>query len=218
MQPEFWHERWRTGQTAFHQPAPDLNLKQHWPLLDLARGSCVFVPLCGKSLDMLWLRDQGHEVVGVELSATALESFCMENGLLSRRRLLGSFDVYEAAHLELFRGDFFELESAAFGELAAVYDRAALISWTNELRVPYVRHLAELLKSGTQILLVSMEYPQSQMSGPPFSLMGEEVKALYSPYFRLRELSRRDILANEPRLRSRGLTELSEVCYHGVRL
>jgi thiopurine S-methyltransferase len=218
VQPEFWHERWRTGQIGFHQSATDRNLARHWRVLDLHGGSRVFVPLCGKSLDMLWLRDQGHEVVGVELSATALESFCMENGIPARRRVQRGFDVYQAPKFQLFRGDFFALTPADLGEVAAVYDRAALISWAPELRAPYARHLAALLHPGTQMLLVSLEYPQSQMSGPPFSLMSEEVERLYLPHFKIQEISRQDILAAETWLRARGVKQLSEVCYRMVRL
>jgi len=218
MEPQFWHERWRTGQIAFHQSSADRNLRRHWPALHLARGSRVFVPLCGKSLDMLWLRDQGHPVVGVELSAVALEAFCMENGIPARRRMQSGFDVYEAPNLQLLCGDFYALTPAVLGEVAAVFDRAALISWAQELRAPYVAHMAALLGSGTQILLVSMEYPQAQMSGPPFSVQSEEVERLYSHYFKIYEIARHDILASEPRLRARGATELFEVCYHLVRL
>ena len=217
MQPEFWHDRWRTGQIGFHQPAADRNLTRHWPNLRLAGGSRVFVPLCGKSLDMLWLSDEGHSVVGVELSAVALEAFCMENGIPARRRLRNGFEVYEAANLELLCGDFFALTPAMLQEVAAVYDRAALISWTQELRAPYVRHLAEMLKPGTQILLHTLEYPQAQMAGPPFSLERGAVERLYTPYCNIRELGRQDILATEPRLRARGVTELCEVCYLMVR-
>ena len=103
------------------------------------------------------------------------------------------------------------------GRVAAVYDRAALISWSAELRAPYVRHLAELLKPGTQILLHALEYPQAQMAGPPFSLERGEIERLLAPYCSIRQLDRQDILATEPRLRSRGLSELFEVCYHLVR-
>lgn len=222
MQPEFWHKRWRNDQIGFHQSSVDRNLVRHWPALDLAqdlskRGR-VFVPLCGKSLDMLWLQDQGHPVVGVELSAIALEAFCMENGVPARRRVLDRFDVYEATDLQLFRGDFFALTPALLGEVAAVYDRAALISWTEELRVPYVSHLAALVRSGTPMLLIAMEYPQAQMSGPPFSIPREEVRRLYSRHFEIREIDRQDILAHEPRLRARGVTELVEVSYQMVRM
>jgi len=218
MEPRFWHERWRTGQIGFHQSSADRNLRRHWATLRLARGSRVFVPLCGKSLDLLWLRDQGHPVVGVELSAIALEAFCMENGVPARRRVQGGFDVYEAPNLQLFCGDYFALTPAVLGDVAAAYDRAALISWAQELRAPYVEHMAALLGSGTQILLVAMEYPQQQMSGPPFCVQSEEVERLYSPCFKIYEIARHDILASEPRLRARGATELFEVCYHLVRV
>ncbi len=219
MQPEFWHERWRSGQIGFHQSVADRNLTRHWPSLHLAGGSRVFVPLCGKSLDMLWLRDQGHRVIGVELSATAVEAFCMENGIPARRRVQEGFDVYEAADLELYRGDFFGLTSAMLGAVAAVYDRAALISWSPELRAPYALHMAALMSAGTQLLLVTLEYREAQMSGPPFSVQGPEVRRLYSPHFKIEEISREDVSAAETRMRStRGVTELFEVCYRAVCL
>jgi thiopurine S-methyltransferase len=218
MQPEFWHERWRTGQIGFHQSAVDRSLRSHWSTLGLASPSCrVFVPLCGKSLDLLWLREQGHFVTGVEISPTALESFLLENGIPARRRTLAGFDVYEAANLQLFCGDFFALTPELIGQVAAIYDRAALISWTPELRGAYAAHIAELAPRGARLLLVTLEYPQSQMPGPPFSLPGEEIARLFASHFGLEEIARADILAGEARLRAKGVTRLNEVCYQLVR-
>ncbi len=217
MQPDFWLERWRLGQIAFHQPAVDRRLEQHWPGL-APRGGRVFVPLCGKSLDLLWLRERGHSVSGVELSAVALESFCMENGIPARRRILGAFDVYETEHLALFCGDFFALTPQLLGSVSAIYDRAALISWSPELRAAYAAHLASLTAPGARMLLICLEYPQAQMAGPPFSVSREDVDELYGPQFLIRELSRYDILDAEPKLRARGLGELQEVCYALTRL
>jgi len=218
VQPEFWHDRWRTGQIGFHQSAVDRHLAAHWPTLELAAASPVFVPLCGKSLDLLWLRDRGHAVVGVELSAVAIESFCMENAVPARRRLLGEFDVYEAEGLRLIRGDYFALTPELLGDVAAVYDRAALISWTPALRESYVAQIAALTSPGTQTLLITVEYHQDQMKGPPFSVSSEEVGRLYAGHHEIRHLGRQDILADEPKLRSRGLTELHAVCYRLTRL
>jgi thiopurine S-methyltransferase len=218
LQPEFWYERWRTGQIGFHQPAVDRHLRRHWPELGLAENSRVFVPLCGKTLDLLWLREGGHSVAGVELSAVALESFCMEQGVLAKRRTLDHFDVYEAAQIQLYRGDFFKLAPELLGTFSAIYDRASLISWTPELRSAYVAHIAALSQPGTLTLLIVMEYPQAQMPGPPFSVSPEDIDRLYSGSHAIQPLSRQDILANEPRLRSRGLTQLHEVCYRLTRL
>jgi thiopurine S-methyltransferase len=218
LQPDFWHKRWQIGQIGFHQAAVDRHLERHWPDLGLASGSRVFVPLCGKSLDLLWLLEQHESVTGVELSAVALESFCMEHGIPARRRLLEDFDVYETEKLRLYRGDFFALTSELLGPVSAVFDRAALISWAPELRAAYVAHLTALTRPRTQTLLVTMEYAQSQMVGPPFSVSADEVDRLYARGHAIQVLSREDVLANEPRLLSRGLTRLYEVCYRLTRI
>jgi thiopurine S-methyltransferase len=217
LQPDFWHKRWQIGQIGFHQSAVDRHLKRYWPDLGLASDSRVFVPLCGKSLDLLWLRERHHSVAGVELSAVALESFCMEQGISARRRTLEHFDLYEAPKLRLYRGDFFALTPALLGPVAAVFDRAALISWAPELRADYVAHITALTSHGTRTLLIAMEYAQSEMTGPPFSVGADEVDRLYGRNHTIQRLSEEDVLASEPRLRARGLTRLREVCYRVTR-
>jgi thiopurine S-methyltransferase len=218
VQPEFWQDRWRLAQTAFHQTSVDRYLSAYWSTLNPPATATVFVPLCGKSLDLLWLRDRGHSVVGVELSAVALESFCLEHGIPARRRVLADFDVYEAESLRLFRGDFFKLTRELLGAASFIYDRAALISWTPSLRAAYVERMTALSTPGTQTLLITLEYPQDNMKGPPFSVPGDEVHRLYAAHHAIEELDRRDILELEPRYKARGLTELHEVCYRLVRL
>jgi thiopurine S-methyltransferase len=218
LQPEFWHDRWRKGQIGFHQSAVDRRLQQYWPGLELPAGSRVFVPLCGKSLDLLWLRELGHALAGIDLSAVALEAFCTENGIPVRRRTQGDFEVYETESLQLYCGDIFALTPAILGSFAAVYDRAALIAWPPEQREAYVGHMTELTSPGTQTLLITLEYRQAQMTGPPFSVSAADVENLYGRNHSIRELGRHDVLANEARLRSRGLTQLHEACYRLTRL
>ena len=218
MQPDFWHDRWRTAQIGFHRSSVDDNLIRHWRGLQLPKAARVLVPLCGKSLDLLWLRDQGHAVAGIELSDIALQSFFLENGVAARRRALPHFDLYEAENLECFRGDLFELTPERLGKVAAVYDRASLVSWAPEQRDRYVEHLSALTAKDTQTLLVSLEYPQFEMKGPPFSVDSAEVHRLYSRLHSIQELARSDVLGNEPRMRARGLSSLMEVCYRITRL
>ncbi|HMH28184.1 MAG TPA: thiopurine S-methyltransferase [Steroidobacteraceae bacterium] len=218
MQPDFWLNRWRAAQIGFHQMAVDRHLKAYWPLLKLPSDSPVFVPLCGKSLDLMWLRERGHSVTGVELSPVALESFVMEHGIPVRRRVLADFDVFEAEGLKLYRGDFFKLTRAQLGNTAAVYDRAALISWTPEARQSYVKQLTSLTSPATPTLLIAVEYPPEQMQGPPFPLTRDTIENLYASHYSIEELARHEILEHEPRLKARGLTELREVCYRLTRL
>ena len=218
MQPDFWLDRWRAAQIGFHQAATDRHLMAYWPNLKLPASSSVFVPLCGKSLDLLWLNARGHSVAGVELSPIALESFCMEHGIPARRRVLADFDVYQAERLALFRGDFFKLTRKLLGNVSAVYDRAALISWAPPLRSAYVDHMAALTDAGTQTLLISVEYPPAQMSGPPFPLDRAAIDELYAEHHSIELLGSHEILDLEPRLRARGLTELREIAYKLTRL
>ena len=181
--------------------------------MGVATDSLVLVPLCGKSLDLIWLCEQGHRVTGVELSDIAVQAFFAENGIAARRTPLPGFDLYQAGNLSILRGDFFALRPGLIGEVAAVFDRGALISWSPELRQRYAEHLATVTGPDTQTLLVSLEYDQTQMSGPPFSVDQAEIRRLLPAGCDLREVSRHDQLPNEPRFRARGVTRLAEVCY-----
>ena len=216
MSADEWHDRWRNGRIGFHQQDVAHPLVKFWPTLNVADGSRVFVPLCGKSLDLLWLRNRGHDVIGVELSAIAVESFFMENGILARRKPRQGFDEYWAAHIRLLQGDLFGLIPQMLDPCAAVYDRAALIAMPAELRASYVDKLADLTAPGTSTLLITIEYPQNEMAGPPFSVDSLAVNRLYSAHHKVRELHRADILAADLKLGTR-VSRLHEVCYHLIR-
>ncbi len=216
MHPEFWHERWVQGRVGFHQPAVERYLTDYWTEVATPTEGGVFVPLCGKSLDLVWLRDRGYEVTGVELSDIAVQAFWMEHGIAARRRMTPKFDVYEAPRLRLLRGDFFDLTPSHLGSVAAVYDRAALISWSPDLRPRYAAHLTALMPAGAKTLLVTLEY-EGPMQGPPFSVERGEVERLYSADHEIHELARRDILATDSHMQARGVSRLVEVCYRLVR-
>lgn len=218
MQADFWKERWRRGQIGFHQSEVDRHLRAHWEGLGLTHASRVFVPLCGKTIDVLWLQERGHCVSGVELSAVALEAFCLEHGVPARRHGSGAFDIYAAERLTLYCGDFFDLTPGLLGPVDAIFDRAALIAWQPERRRAYVDHLTRLTRDGCKMLLVTVEYPQSQMEGPPFAVAADEVHALFGADFSIRRLARENTLAREHRFRARGLTEFHEVCYALTRM
>jgi thiopurine S-methyltransferase len=217
VQPDFWLERWRTNQIAFHQPSVSRHLQHWWPELALGEAAKVFVPLCGKSLDLKWLAARGHPVLGVELSDTAIEAFCAENGIPARRRAEGAFDRYQADGLELLRGDFFDLVPAHLDGVRGVYDRASLVAMPPALREAYARHMTALTAAGTVTLLVAFEYRQDQMKGPPFNVAEADVQRLYGADHRIELLGREDILATEPRFVSKGVTALHEACYRITR-
>lgn len=210
MQREFWLERWRTGQIGFHQRDVHEGLRAHWAGLRVPEGAPVFVPLCGKSLDMAWLRRQGHPVIGVELSPLAVREFFDENGLAPRVSRQGAFERWEAEGVALLGGDVFDLTQAEVAEVRGVYDRAALVALPPELRVRYVAKLREVLQPSAATLLVTFDYPQDEMAGPPFAVTEDEVRRLYGAWAEVTRLSSRDALPGEPRFQQRGLTRLRE--------
>jgi thiopurine S-methyltransferase len=182
---EFWHERWEQGQIGFHQQEVNGYLTAHWEELGLPPGAPVFVPLCGKSLDMLWLRAQGHPVFGIELSRKAVEAFFHENEIEPSINETQRFAEYSSERLTLFAGDYFQLTAADLGQIHAVFDRAALIALPPAMRARYARHMAGLLSPGAHILLVTMHYAEGALEGPPFSVEQGEVAALYRDAFHI---------------------------------
>jgi thiopurine S-methyltransferase len=213
MDPAFWHERWREGRIGFHQSEVTPMLEQHWPALALAQDCRVFVPLAGKSLDMLWLRAQGHRVLGVELSMLAVEQFFAENGLNASKHESRLGTHFLADGIELVCGDAFALDAETLADCHAVFDRAALIALPPELRVRYARELHARLPHGCRGLLVAMEYPQQQKAGPPFSVEEAEVRALYGRDWSVSLLERRDIRASGGGFVAEGVTSLHNVAY-----
>ena len=109
MQADFWLERWRQGQIGWHQPDVHPALLKYWPGLDVDPSKRVFVPLCGRSLDMIWLARRGHPVLGVELSPIAASEFFSHESLSASQSPAGRFVRHTAGRYEILKGDFFDL-------------------------------------------------------------------------------------------------------------
>ncbi|NOT84481.1 MAG: thiopurine S-methyltransferase [Methylococcaceae bacterium] len=210
MTPEFWLQNWQAHKIGFHQAETNSYLRSFWQQLNLANDSRVFVPLCGKSLDLLWLCQQGHSVIGVELSPLAVSDFFAEHELAHTQFAQDCFECREAERLTLLQGDFFNLLPEHVEEVAGVFDRASLVALPIELRQQYVQHLKRILPDNAKILLVSFEYDQAEMPGPPFSVTEAEVHALYQDVYTIECLLQQDILKDNPQFRARGLTRLQE--------
>ena len=212
MQHDFWHQRWADRQIGFHQDAPTPLLVKSWPALGVEPGARVFVPLAGKSLDMVWLASQGHRVLGVELSQVAIEQFFEEHALEPEVHNTHYGRHYVAGPIELICGDVFGLDEAALRDCAAVFDRAALIALPPALRARYASELYARLPAGCRGLLVTLEYPQPEKAGPPFSVPEDELRTLYECHWEIELLDRRPILPEHPGYVS-GVSRLNTAVY-----
>jgi thiopurine S-methyltransferase len=210
MQPEFWHKKWESGQIGFHLPEVNPYLPRHWAVPATAR---VFVPLCGKSLDLVWLAGRGHHVLGVELSEKAIEDFFSEHQVLPQISQKGAFKVYSSDAIELWCGDFFALTASDVADCTALYDRAALIALPVPMRERYAAHLQQILPLGVEGLLITLDYDQAQMPGPPFAVGDEEVRLLLGGAWQVQVLEEQDVLAESGRFLQAGVTRLEERVY-----
>lgn len=210
MEEQFWQSKWQKNEIGFHQAIINPYLEKFWEKLTLAKNTPVFVPMCGKSDDMLWLREQGHQVIGVELCKMAVDAFFAENNLPVTQTEIDGLQCYQTQNITLYCGDFFKLTATHLQNVAAIYDRASLVALPPKMRTQYIDHLFKILPHLAKILLVTMEYDQSQMDGPPFSVTEEEVQQHYASRFSIQHLESEDILDANPVFIERGLSRLQE--------
>jgi thiopurine S-methyltransferase len=180
-----WQQCWHDQQTDFHQKEVNRLLIRFWRGLDLARGSRVFVPLCGKSLDMIWLAQQGHEVIGLELSPVAVRAFFRENNMQSSQRKVGQFTLWQSGRISILCGDYFSVGRADLGRIDAVYDRAALTALPEDIRRRYVAHLKLILPAACKVFLLTVEDADEGETREVTMGASTEITALYSEAFEI---------------------------------
>jgi thiopurine S-methyltransferase len=189
----FWHDRWQRNQIGFHEPKANPLLIAHFDSLSLPVGSRIFVPLCGKTLDIHWLLSRGHRVAAAELSEIAVQQLFADLGRTPHATTIGKVTRYSAAGIDIFQGDIFDLSHGELREVDAVYDRAALIALPEPRRARYARHLAQITDHALQ-LLICITYEQRLIAGPPFSVDGAEVARLYQGSYHLKALGSTEVL------------------------
>ena len=203
-----WHKRWTANQIGFHREVVNDILEKYWASIEPSPKGSVLVPLCGKSIDMHWLVEQGHEVIGVELVQKAVDAFFNDANVTPSIEHLDGFTRYTSGKNTILQGDVFAL-SPSLATCQAWYDRAALVALPSSIRPAYVEQIHALCDPGSVGLMITFAYPQEQMQGPPFSLPNEEVEDLFGDSF-IVELLEQIPLEDE---KDRGLTNVHSSVY-----
>jgi thiopurine S-methyltransferase len=219
MHHSYWHQRWQEQQIGFHLDEVNPYLVKYWSRLALPENSRVFVPLCGKSHDLRYLAEQGYQVTGNELSTLAVEDFYTEQQLNASKTLLQNenpttgqtaMTLWNSDKINIFCGDFFTLKKEQLTDISAVYDRAALVALPPEMRENYVKKLLQLIPKKISMLLMTLDYDETQKQGPPFSVTKEEVYRLYQHEFSIEQLERAAIAPGERSPRSQNMSYFNE--------
>ena len=214
-----WWARWQERRIGFHLPEVNPLLIRHVHSLATDthpnETSCILVPLCGKSKDLIWLQRHFHEVIGVGLVPQAVRAFGEENQITPTHSSRDPFATYQYGNLTLLQGDIFQMSSKHLEDqpIQAVFDRASLIALPNELRKNYVALLRSLVSPNTKLLLVMLAYEDGVISGPPHSVPENEIFELFAFAANIELLGKQDILPESPNFQKAGLRWAYEAVY-----
>lgn len=213
MQQDYWHDLWKKREIGFNQADINRHLLRHHQLLGPLSGKQVFVPLCGKSIDMTWFLQQQASVTGVEISRIGIEEFFSDFALTYEKSQQGSFYVYQHKNLNIFLGDFFQLTRQDIGDIDITYDRASLIALPSDLRKKYAKHLTSILPVHSKIFLITMEYLAPLYNRAPFPIKHQEVFQLYDSHFDIQLIDEHDEQAIPKHLLQRGFHHVVDRIY-----
>ena len=203
-----WESRWQEDRIGFHLKEINPYLMRFYDQLLHQNPDRVFVPLCGKTLDLCWLTTKTKKVIGVELVSKAVQDFFAENNIDYLLQQDKTLQKCTSKSIDIYLGDFFDLNPEQTSSFKAIYDRASIVAIEKPERREYVDHLMSFLDLEGRILLITLEYNQNQMEGPPYSVTAEEIESLFTPVGSLKLLETCDIL--DDRFRNKGLTRLLE--------
>ena len=219
---DFWDNCWQRESQPFHVAKPHQLLIKHYQTI-FSKDHKVLVPLSGKTIDTLFLAEQGFQSVAIEFNPTAVEKFFLENnlnptaqplakGMNSSEQDLSDIQLYQLPNIDLWQADFFAVTSQMVGSFTQVYDRASFVALPVEMRQQFAQHLQSLLLPNSVILMVTMDYDPEQMSGPPFHVTLHELKNCF-PSATIEEIDRISLLDNHSRWQQLELEYLDEVLY-----
>jgi len=208
----FWLDSWKDNKIPFHQKQINPILKQQINHLNLSKGDIVLVPLCGKSLDMLWLAELGYKVIGVELSEIAVEEFYTESNIIPTIDVYAGYKHYKSESIDIICGDFFNIDLSTIKTINAIYDRAALIALPNKLRESYIKRISEISQKGVKVLLIVIE-SQEKNIGPPYQIDVNDITKLYSRDFLVDKIYQKNIENISQHIKKLGYKEIKDVVY-----
>ncbi|CAK8673561.1 unnamed protein product [Clavelina lepadiformis] len=183
---EYWKKIWENGQIHdFHHANVHEHLikyKDHF----LHQNCRVFIPLCGKSVDLNYLAECGHEVVGCELSETAILQFFQEHSMTFKQSQYpkAPFEVFKAAdkNITIYKGDFLKLNSSVIGKFDAVWDQGAFIAIHPSQRLKYTDIMKDLISLDGKYLLFSLQF-DGVNSATPYSVTEMDMEETFGRYF-----------------------------------
>ncbi|KAK5883389.1 hypothetical protein CesoFtcFv8_019725 [Champsocephalus esox] len=209
-----WEERWQEDRIGFHQPHVHKMLESHIDKVLAGRtGVRFFFPLCGKAVDMKWLADMGHSVVGVEISEKAIKQFFDDNNMTYSEEPVAALPgakVFKGSegNISLYQSDLYNFSSTIEGHFGVIWDRGSLVAINPRDREKYAALIVSLMAKDCRYLLDTMLYNPELYKGPPFLVPDDQVNSLFGKSCDVELLESFDSLTD--RQRGWGLDYLDE--------
>ena len=195
-----WKQSWKDGKIGFHLSNTNPSLLEYAHLLD--KEPTISVPLCGKTLDLHFLHQRNHTVIGVELVPQAINDFFQEWGVSPTVQN----NHFSHEQITIINSNIFALQPQDVPVIDGIFDRAALVALPTHIRVQYATHLLSLLKEGGTLLLITYDMPRPQDQGPPFTVRQHDVPRLFGQASSIELLKEiHNTPKEEPRLITRGM-------------
>jgi thiopurine S-methyltransferase len=140
------------------------------------QGKNVLVPLCGKTVDMLYLSQYANRVIGVELVEEGILQFFSENNLAYHKP---DEETFISGNIVILKKDFMALTPEDIGPIDWILDRASLVALPLDMRKDYIRAIDRLSDIGTKQLVITLEY-FPLIHSAPFSIAPDEVESYYA--------------------------------------
>uniref|UniRef100_A0AAV2K0Y5 thiopurine S-methyltransferase n=1 Tax=Knipowitschia caucasica TaxID=637954 RepID=A0AAV2K0Y5_KNICA len=209
-----WDRMWQRGRPGFHQTTVNRLLEINIDKVVAGRtGVRFFFPLCGKAVDMKWLADAGHSVVGVEFAEKACRQFFEENHMSFTEDSVPTIPgakVFRNTEktVTLYQCNIYSFNSSLEGQFGAIWDRGALVAINPKDREKYAALLTSLMAPDCRFLLDTLIYNPEKYSGPPFFVPDEQVHSLFGSVCDIQELQKEDALTED--FKSWGMDYLME--------
>ncbi|XP_069814051.1 thiopurine S-methyltransferase-like isoform X1 [Dendropsophus ebraccatus] len=200
---EDWKKKWETKDIWFHK-------KNIHPLLaefinemqDGRTKLTIFFPLCGKAVDMKWLADMGHNIVGVDACEIGLKEFFAEHDIPYTEEAVAGIPgakVFKSAsdNISLYCCSIYDISESVIGKFDGMWDRGAMVAVNPRDRERYATIMLSLMAKDCHYLLVTVEYDPKLHGGPPFYVPESDLENLLGPSCTFKLLKKIDALADK---------------------
>ncbi|MCB0272149.1 MAG: hypothetical protein KDD46_03965 [Bdellovibrionales bacterium] len=212
---DYWKKRWLSGDIGWHQNEVHPLLVKYYDAYSLRNENHFFFPLCGKTLDVDWILQKGHQVTCVEISEIAIEEIAKRLHIHWQMRTENNFTVYQHDKLTIYKGDYFDCVNLDIPPIDVVFDRGAFVAIDPKKREKYANIYKKLHPK--KMFLVLYRYDLNASTSPPFAFEEGEIEKLLTSDFDIDKLEENEMLSQAPNMQNRQIYSFYQEVFYASK-